>query len=64
MAEPLAARSATEESGVVANDRDNIDTQEPVSIRKGADKIGKVRWKNLALKVKRPQHKGSLRSAA
>ena len=34
MAEMLAARSTTEDDAVVANDRGNIDTEKPVSVRK------------------------------
>ena len=59
MAEPLTARSTLEDSTVVANDRGNIDTQEPVSIRKATDEIGKVCWENFAVRVNKPQQRRS-----
>jgi len=42
MDEMLAARSTTEDGAVVAHDRGNIDAEEPVSMRKTTEEIGKV----------------------
>ena len=49
---------------MLANDRGKIERQDPVSIKNATDVIGMVVCGNFAVKVKRPQHKGSLGSAA
>ena len=41
-----------------------METHDPVSTRKATDVIGRVDCWKFAVKVKRPQHKGSLGSAA
>jgi len=62
--EPLAARSAPVDCEILANNRGKIERQDPVSIKNAKDVIGRIVCGNLAIKVKRPQQKGSLGSAA
>ena len=55
-----AARSAPVECEVLANDRGEIERQDPVSIKNATDAIGRVVCENFEVKVKKPQPKGSL----
>jgi len=50
----------SKDSAVVSNDRGNIDTQKPVSNKKAMNEIGKVSWENFAVRVNKPQQRGSL----
>ena len=49
---------------MLANDRGKIERQDPVSIKNATNVIGMVVCGNIAVRVKRPQHKGLLGLAA
>jgi len=64
IAEPFAARRDPDGCSVFEKERGRMDTHDPVSMRKARLGIGRVLSVNFAFNVKRPQHNGSLGSAA